>query len=209
MRAVNFPDWPSALTDDGSLNDQQRAGFEITIRWFLGFCKRGHEGATIEQGHLFLAEAMASKQPNEWMHRQWRDALNWFFLTAKRLRAPEVEGPRAEARGECGEKGVSLRGPEQSTAQLERSEPEWKLRFIKGVRIRHFAYNTEKTYLNWLERFAQFSKTNDLESLPESVLSDYLDHMAVVEEVSAGTQRQALNCKRPNSPRKKRSILLK
>ena len=50
-----------------------------------------------------------------------------------------------------------------------------------------------KSYLNWLERFAKFSKTNDLESLPESVLSDYLDHMAVVEKVSAGTQRQALN----------------
>ena len=225
MRAVNFPDWASVLTGDGSLSGQQRAGYEITIRWFLGFCKREHQGATVEQGHAFLTAAVASQQPNEWVHQQWKDALNWFFLTAKRIGAMAgARGLHPSALQKAAPTGIikkvggvsgggdpvavrtvapyepdgslaipGTKGPIQQTAQLRRSEPEWKLRFIKGVRIRHFAYNTEKSYLNWLERFAKFSKTNDLESLPESALSDYLDHMAVVEKVSAGTQRQALN----------------
>lgn len=202
MRAVNFPDWPSTLAEDAALSERQRAGYEITIRWFLGFCKREHKVATSEQAHLFMAEAVASKRPNDWMQQQWKDALNWFFLTAKRIGAMapvsaevvEASTVRRDVESVVREEGVvRVRGPEPKTARLEESEPEWKLKFIRTVRIRHFSYNTEKTYLNWLERFAKFNKTNDLESLPESALSGYLDHMAVAEHVSAGTQRQALN----------------
>jgi integron integrase len=187
MRTVNFPEWPSALESDEALNEQQRAGYTITIRWFLGYLKRVGAGATVEQARAFMTEVVASKQPNEWVRGQWESALNWFFWGAK-LASKKVEQEVAGV-----EEASAARGPKPQTAQLARSEPEWKLRFIKGVRIRHFAYGTEKAYLNWLVRFARFSGTHDLEPLPERALTDFLDHLAVKEKVSAGTQRQALN----------------
>lgn len=202
MRAVYFPDWQSALLEDGSLGDRQRVGYQITIRWFLGYCKRGHQGATIEQGHSFLAEAVATKQPNEWVHQQWKDAMNWFFMTAKRLGVIEdVENRGSEGVGEHVAEGrlsgcsasSTQRGPRSQSAQLMDSEPEWKLEFIRLIRIRHMSYQTEKTYMNWLERLAKFHKTQALKSLPESALTQFLDYLAVVKHVSDSTQRQALN----------------
>jgi len=67
------------------------------------------------------------------------------------------------------------------------------LQFIRGVRIRQFSYETEKAYLNWMERFARFVKTDDFTATSERDLHAFLDHLAVHERVSAGTQRQALN----------------
>ena len=61
------------------------------------------------------------------------------------------------------------------------------------MRIRQFAYQTEKTYLHWLSRFSKYWRTDDLEALGEDEIKLYLDHLAVQEKVGGGTQRQALN----------------
>ena len=73
------------------------------------------------------------------------------------------------------------------------SELEWRLQCIRGIRIRNFSYATEKSYLQRLCRFAAYWKTDALESLGENEIKLYLDHLAVVEKVSGGTQRLALN----------------
>ncbi|MDQ8207711.1 integron integrase [Coraliomargarita sp. SDUM461003] len=78
-------------------------------------------------------------------------------------------------------------------ARLKASEPEWRLQCVRGIRIRDFSYSTEKAYLHWLRRFATYWKTDALESLGENEIKLYLDHLAVKERVSGGTQRLALN----------------
>jgi len=73
------------------------------------------------------------------------------------------------------------------------AEPEWRLKAVKGIRIRQFSFRTEKAYLNWLDRFSRYWKGGDLEALGEREIKLYLDHLAVREKVGGGTQRQALN----------------
>lgn len=40
----------------------------------------------------------------------------------------------------------------------------WKAAFLTTVRRRHYSYRTEQSYRVWLERFARFLGSDDLES---------------------------------------------
>ena len=101
--------------------------------------------------------------------------------------------PEAIVLGGGSETKRGPRGPKQESARLSASEPAWKLQCLRGVRIRKFSYHTEKSYLQRLQRFAGYWQTQDLESLGEDEIKLYLDHLAVKEQVSGGTQRLALN----------------
>ncbi|MBA4374448.1 MAG: integron integrase [Thermodesulfovibrio sp.] len=64
------------------------------------------------------------------------------------------------------------------------------------IRLKHFAYNTELSYLDWAERFFKYlretgksSRSDEL--TPESV-QNFLSHLAINKQVSSSTQNQAL-----------------
>ena len=185
---------------DPALREADRRSYSITIRWFLSYCRRQRRPADFACARRFMAEAEARKQPSGWVLGRWKDAINWFFRHAPREVAPEGRGgeipEKTDRTGDGDERagaGGAPRGPEGGPARLEVSAPGWKLRAIRGVRIRQFSYRTEKSYLNWLERFARYWNTSDLEALGENEIKLYLDHLAVRERVSGGTQRLALN----------------
>lgn len=198
MASVNFPDWSVVLKSDASLSAQERDSFKITIRWFLGFCKRRGAAADFEQACAFIDWAQREKRASDYVVERWREPIRWFFRTARRRERGEASASGhqsdvsiEDSRAASKERGV--RGPEAQPARLLKSEPEWRLQCIRGIRIRNFSYATEKSYLQRLRRFAAYWKTDDLESLGENEIKLYLDHVAVVEKVSGGTQRLALN----------------
>jgi len=39
MRTIHFPNWPEMLSAS-QLPGRQKHSFEITIRWYLSFCRR-------------------------------------------------------------------------------------------------------------------------------------------------------------------------
>ena len=82
MRAVSFTQWRDVLEEDPELSPVLRNSYGITIRWFLGHCKRTHRPADFEQARSFIEEAQAQKQPSDWVLRRWKDAVNWFFRNA-------------------------------------------------------------------------------------------------------------------------------
>ena len=213
MAAVNFPDWSSALKSDTTLSEQERNSFKITIRWFLGFCKRMGVGADFEQARAFIEFAQSEKQASEWVVERWRDAIRWFFrMAARQVRSEDATDDRPAPLGSkrataqlpgAHRDGAALpvggtvakgpRGPQKQAVRLKAAEPEWMLQCVRGVRIRNFSHSTEKSYLHWLRRFATYWQTQDLVSLGEHEIKLYLDHLAVHERVSGGTQRLALN----------------
>lgn len=61
--------------------------------------------------------------------------------------------------------------------------------------VKHYAYKTERTYLDWIRRFLHFvlkikQKSNDLN---KADLVDFLTYLAVNQKVSSSTQNQAFN----------------
>ena len=79
-----------------------------------------------------------------------------------------------------------------------RFRPNPKLKLMEQVRevlrYRHYAYRTEQTYCQWILRFTHFfgGKTHPRE-LGFRDVEHFLSDLAVNREVSASTQRQALN----------------
>ena len=62
-----------------------------------------------------------------------------------------------------------------------------------AIRTRHYSNRTEKSYINWIKRYIMFHGTRHPSELHESHLQHYLEHLAVIRNVAASTQNQALN----------------
>jgi len=62
-----------------------------------------------------------------------------------------------------------------------------------AIRIRHYAYRTEKTYVFWVKRFIFFHHLTHPNNLGPSAISQFLKHLAEERNVSGKTQNQALN----------------
>ena len=72
----------------------------------------------------------------------------------------------------------------------------WKIleeRLRDVLRIEHYAYATEKTYIAWIGRFVAFHGWRKPSRLEAPDVRDFLKHLAMDEQVAASTQNQALN----------------
>ena len=62
------------------------------------------------------------------------------------------------------------------------------------MRYHHYAYRTEKTYSDWIRRYIKhFGAKFHPKDMGKTEVEAFLSHLAVKENVSASTQRQALN----------------
>lgn len=60
------------------------------------------------------------------------------------------------------------------------------------LRVRHYAYSTEKSYCHWIKRFILFHDKRHPKDMGSSEISSFLSYLAESENVSASTQNQAL-----------------
>ena len=65
--------------------------------------------------------------------------------------------------------------------------------FLNRMRLRHYAYNTERSYREWVRRFLLYTRVKSpMTAKPEHV-KRFLTYLAVERKVSASTQNQAFN----------------
>jgi len=62
-----------------------------------------------------------------------------------------------------------------------------------ALRTRHYAYRSEKAYLDWIARFLAFHGSVTSHSFTTAHLQQFLEHLAVERNVSSTTQNQALS----------------
>jgi len=77
-------------------------------------------------------------------------------------------------------------------------QPDPNLKLMDQVkqvmRYHHYAYRTEKTYSNWILRYIKFfGAKNHPKNMGKREIEAFLSHLATKKNVSASTQRQALN----------------
>jgi integron integrase len=68
----------------------------------------------------------------------------------------------------------------------------------EALRIKHYAYSTERTYTDWFQRFYDYvtkTKLKDWETrgADEEDVRDFLGYLAIKQHVSSSTQNQAFN----------------
>ena len=64
---------------------------------------------------------------------------------------------------------------------------------VRGVmRVRHYSYQTEKTYIHWIKQYIFFHKVTHPKEMGATEVEAFLTHLAVERMVAASTQNQAL-----------------
>lgn len=72
----------------------------------------------------------------------------------------------------------------------------WRLlaaRVRETLRVAHYSYRTEQTYLAWIRKFLVFHEWKKPSTMDASHVRDFLRHLAMGRQVAASTQNQALN----------------
>ena len=62
-----------------------------------------------------------------------------------------------------------------------------------AIRLKHYSYRTEETYLNWIKRYILFHDKRHPAEMGAPEVEAFLTHLAVKENVAASTQNQALS----------------
>lgn len=62
----------------------------------------------------------------------------------------------------------------------------------EAIRVRHYSYRTELTYLQWIRRYIFFHGKRHPAEMGQSEVTAFLSHLATQRDVSASTQNQAL-----------------
>jgi integron integrase len=62
-----------------------------------------------------------------------------------------------------------------------------------AIRVRHYSFRTEQTYIAWILRFIHFHGRRHPNEMGEPEVTTFLTWLAVDQNVAAGTQNQALN----------------
>lgn len=61
------------------------------------------------------------------------------------------------------------------------------------IRLKHYSYSTEKTYVHWVKRYILFHHRRHPAEMGAAEIEAFLTHLAKDEHVSASTQNQAFN----------------
>jgi hypothetical protein len=159
MREIEFRQWAEVLART-NLPERQKASWTITLKWYLGFCRRSRAGVTVQSARDFIEWAQREKQPEPWQVEGWKEALNWFFRAANAAAAgPKPGSSAAKGRQETSNSDKSRAGIPHRTSNIEhptsniqcegnggtglREAPAWKSAFLTVVRRRHYSYRTE------------------------------------------------------------------
>jgi integron integrase len=62
-----------------------------------------------------------------------------------------------------------------------------------AIRLKHYSYSTEKTYVHWARRYILFHNKRHPAEMGAVEIESFLTHLAKEDNVSASTQNQALN----------------
>jgi integron integrase len=61
------------------------------------------------------------------------------------------------------------------------------------IRLKHYAYRTEETYVQWVKRYILFHEKRHPREMGRAEIEAFLTDLAVQQQVAASTQNQALN----------------
>ena len=76
---------------------------------------------------------------------------------------------------------------------LNKIPNKFMTRLRSFIRAKNLAYKTEQTYCFWIKRYLKYHKLQQPQNLSSQHVEQYLHHLAVVDNVSVGTQKVALN----------------
>lgn len=124
----------------------------------------------------FLLELKENKEAKNWQIDQAQEAIELYYLEFLVRKHPE----RAKSQGNY----VGLANKKAWKDEMDKLQ--------RKAKTKHYSVRTEKAYLDWLKRFAQFIRFKKPGTCERNDVESFLEHLANHEKVAASTQNQAL-----------------
>jgi integron integrase len=176
------------------------------VRWYVNWTQQFARFlpdlplADRQQSHVtaFLATLQTNPALQPWQIAQAGDALR--LLYQKLLRTPwALDGKPWPTAAPADSLPAPAAGtPQDFSARAERPARSPELEAILSrvrseMRLRHLSLRTEQAYLGWIQRFSAFYPGTPLETLGAEAVRSFLSYLVERRDVSASTQKQALN----------------
>jgi integron integrase len=180
MESNILPDFQKFLLSRGFAPPKNVPFYANWVSKFLAFSNRHEELNYDLLFEKFLDKLKSQKSTADWQIRQARDAVKLYIthFMADKKTASQPGKPQ---------KGRKIPDASQVIQEMR-----------KAIRIKHYAYSTERTYIDWAKRFFDYTlklKKKDITTsgLDSSDVRDYLSYLAMKRNVSSSTQNQAFN----------------
>ncbi len=79
------------------------------------------------------------------------------------------------------------------TQKMKQQQPKLLDQVRNVLRVRHYSYRTEQSYVHWVKRYVLFHNKRHPREMGVAEVEAFLTSLAVVRHVSASTQNQALS----------------
>ncbi len=173
-----LPEFQKYLLDKKLVPEAKVSFFAYWVGRFLHYAQRHDLTATgYQESNIaaFLDDLRLDNRIPDWQPRQAEDALKLYYFHYLGQTKPELASHAA----------ISSGGAPEVLAEMSRL-----------IRLKHYSYSTERTYLQWTERFFAYIKEAGRErfdDLTSEDIRDFLSHLALRQRVSSSTQNQAFN----------------
>ncbi len=176
-----LPDFQKFLIEHKLVPQRHVPFYALWASRFLSFSNKNQDKKMELRIRFFLDSLTKEQKLEDWQVEQADNAIslyiNHFLSGDTSLLSPDTE----------------------SVAQNEfpdYKETQQKLR--EALRIKHYAYSTERSYTEWFKRFHTYvtgTKHKDWQKhgVDATDVRDFLSHLAIRQRVSASTQNQAFN----------------
>jgi len=178
MRDRILPEFQDFLLSRSLVPEKNAPFYANWVSKFLVFSNRNDDLAPDLKTEKFLNELKSQKNIADWQIRQAEEALRLYF--------------HHFLHGDTSTLSPNL----TQKKPLDTSKILVEMR--EAIRIRHYSYSTERSYLDWVERFIDYTsnvKKKDIQSagLDPGDIKDFLSYLALKRRVSSSTQNQAFN----------------
>lgn len=218
-RAFNpNPRWPKGyfqVLEELQIPANQHAFYAQWVRMFFTRMQGNRQRRDLGLPEItqFLSDMGQDARIESWQCEQAREAI---FIYYEQFRGIALRGSTQDAGGEPAAEAqkaddvVEQRRPAfpspravQSPAAVpppkkgpDAGTVNWKAldaAMRETLRLKHYAYQTEKTYLHWVRRFVHYHHGRKPSTMGAAEIHQFLSHLAVNLNVAASTQNQALN----------------
>jgi integron integrase len=168
------------------------------LRWYEGWASQFARSArgiplrerTSEQVQSFLADLARNPALQPWQLDQAEEAVQLLCRDFLHLSwaDPWPEFPLSPVESPAPPPPDTIRLPAAAA-----NDPPWAVALRQLIRLRHYSRRTEEAYRQWIERFLAFHRTDNPGQLAEEAIRAFLTWLADRKQVTASTQKQALN----------------
>ena len=173
-----LPDFQRFLLDKRLASERHVPFYAFRVSQFLAFANKDKEVDVETLVRRFLDHLEARGDVSAGLVRQAGEAIQLYLFQHKdgihfrELRFGQVDAPAFSSVGDV-------------LAEMKRH-----------IRLKHYSYSTEETYLDWAKRFFAYvteTKKTDATVCDGDDVKNFLSHLALRQKVSSSTQNQAFH----------------